>query len=182
MAKASGDTGSARQKHKRPAIDMAETSKLEQEIGELADLQRDVLVTRWTKIYRHPPPKGIKRGLMERAIAWHLQAKHSGGISPAVRRQLAATASSLGDRCLNMEPDGSSARDLETVCAPAPSSQLTAGTRLVREWHGKAYHVDVVDEGFVFEAKTYSSLSEIARIITGARWSGPRFFGLRRKA
>ena len=51
----------------------------------------------------------------------------------------------------------------------------------MREWHGRVYHVDVIEEGYVFEGRTYQSLSVIARLITGAHWSGPRFFGVGRR-
>lgn len=60
-------------------------------------------------------------------------------------------------------------------------SDIGTGTRLVREWHGSNHTVEVLAEGYSYQGKTYKSLSEIARIITGTRWSGPRFFGLNRK-
>ena len=194
-------------------------SDLSREIGRLADLPRAELVVHWHRIYRRPPPKGVKRGLLERAIAWHLQSKHFGGLSPSAKRQLKEAAGSLADagRCkpddtLEINEDAKDiassgcATDAPVASAPAsppahspgslapsplsplsPSSSppsspapvsLTPGSRLVREWHGKAHHVDVIEEGFVFEGKTYASLSAIAREITGARWSGPRFFGV----
>ncbi|MEZ5879425.1 MAG: DUF2924 domain-containing protein [Nitratireductor sp.] len=193
-------------------------SDLSREIGQLADLPRTDLVVHWHRIYRCPPPKGVKRGLLERAIAWHLQARHFGGMSPSVKRQLKEAVGSLvaSNRCkINDTCDaGVVDREVEastcaadsiadsapatppapspgslapapltppsashTLSSPAPMS-LTPGSRLVREWHGKAHHVDVIEEGFVFEGKTYASLSAIAREITGARWSGPRFFGV----
>lgn len=194
-------------------------SDLSREIGQLADLPRTELVVHWHRIYRCPPPKGVKRGLLERAIAWHLQARHFGGLSPSTKRQLKAAVGSLAgtSRCkinntcdiavVGREVDASTCATVITAdSAPAtrpapplgslspapllplsPSSTplpspapvcLTPGSRLVREWHGKAHHVDVIEEGFVFEGKTYASLSAIAREITGARWSGPRFFGV----
>lgn len=64
------------------------------------------------------------------------------------------------------------------MAAPKPS--IAAGSRLAREWNGKTHVVDVTDDGFFYAGKTYRSLSAIARAITGARWSGPRFFGLDR--
>jgi hypothetical protein len=54
----------------------------------------------------------------------------------------------------------------------------TPGTRLIREWHGQTHLVDVLEKGMLYQGRTYRSLSEVARVITGARWSGPRFFGL----
>lgn len=191
-------------------------SDLSREIGQLADLPRTDLVVHWHRIYRCPPPKGVKRGLLERAIAWHLQARHFGGLSPSVKRQLKEAVGSLAgaSRCkindthdvgvVDREVEASNraaapTADSAPASPPAPSPgsspppspfpsssppsspapvSLTPGSRLVREWHGKAHHVDVIEEGFVFEGKTYASLSAIAREITGARWSGPRFFGV----
>ena len=64
-------------------------------------------------------------------------------------------------------------------CAPPASKpHLAPGTRLLREWNGRTHQVDVTDDGFVWNGETYRSLSAVARAITGARWSGPRFFGL----
>jgi hypothetical protein len=63
-----------------------------------------------------------------------------------------------------------------------PPRRIKAGAVLVRTWQGKAYQVSVLDEGFSFEGRTYPSLSVVAREITGTRWNGPRFFGLREQA
>lgn len=158
---------------------MPSQSNLGQEIGQLSDLARPKLVERWRKIYRCAPPKGVKRGLLERAIAWHMQAKHYGGLSPSLKRRLKQNAFEIGS-------DGSAASSSMEASQPvalgpspsAGSTPLAPGTRLIRGWHGKSHCVDVIEDGFVFEGTTYSSLSAIARQITGARWSGPRFFGL----
>ena len=154
---------------------MSTGSNLEQEIGRLADLPRPELVRRWHRIYRYPPPRGVKRGLLERAIAWHLQARHFGSLSPANKRRLADAAGDLGgDKSAASRSSNASANPQPFV----PAATAATGTRLIREWHGRSHSVDVIEEGFVFEGRTYSSLSAIAREITGARWSGPRFFGL----
>ena len=161
---------------------MSSQSKLEQEIGELANLPRAELVERWLKIYRCAPPKSVKRGLLERAIAWHAQAKHFGGLSPAIRRQLAeiACGSSGGDIVASQPSDAQDTTSVAPTCSRdlVPTTSLAAGTRLIREWHGRSHSVDVIEEGFVFEGRIYGSLSAIAREITGARWSGPRFFNV----
>ena len=134
------------------------------------------------KIYRHVPPKSVKRGLLERAIAWHAQAKYFGGLSPAIKRQLAEIAGGLsnGDIAASRSTDAQNPTAVMSARSGnfVPTTSLAAGTRLIREWHGRNHSVDVIEEGFVFEGRTYSSLSAIAREITGARWSGPRFFGL----
>jgi Protein of unknown function (DUF2924) len=160
---------------------MAAQSRLETEIGRLADLPRDELVANWVTFFRNPPPRGVGRNLLELGIAWHMQARQLGGHAPSVRRHLQRL---ISDReRLVFDPDGEISSGEMTglavqdrVVSLAPS--LLPGTRLVREWHGHTHHVDVIDDGFVYEGKCYPSLSAIARTITGARWSGPRFFGL----
>ncbi len=167
------------------------------------------------------PPKGVKRGLLERSAAWNLQAKMFGGLSAEARRALKAAMrrveaqiqiarmarSSHGDgtgsRVAFEGPEG--VTDTTVSCAAAvvgaeavPSADavrpmrgprrsaavaalpvvLSPGARLLREWNGRQHFVDVVEEGYVFDGKTYRSLSAVAKRITGAHWSGPRFFGL----
>lgn len=154
---------------------MRERMGLEEEIGLLADLPRSELVARWTKLYRSPPPKGIKRGLLERAVAWHLQAKHHGGLSPNLRKQLENLATSaFGDVGNTVDRTQSLGKNHSPSLR---SVRLEVGTRLLREWHGKSYVVDVIDDGFLYDGRQFASLSAIAREITGTRWSGPRFFG-----
>lgn len=136
--------------------------------GELAALPtrpRTDLVAHWTAAYGNPPPKGISRRLLEYAVAYHVQVEAHGGLGSAVRRKLHQAASTTGN--LN-------------VRAPRASVSKTAppGSRLVREWHGRTYTADVVPDGVLYDGRQYRSLSEVARAITGTRWSGPRFFGL----
>jgi hypothetical protein len=144
------------------------SSKLEREIGELAGLSRSELADRWIKAFRCPPPKGIKRQLLERALAWRMQAKVHGGLSLSTIRQLRA----------NVVGSENSAASSNRPRRRRLAENLAHGTRLVREWHGKTHCVDVIDGGFVYEGKTFASLSAVARAITGTRWSGPRFFAL----
>ena len=72
----------------------------------------------------------------------------------------------------------------ETPSSGAPAESVSPGTHLVREWNGRTYQVEVIDNGYRFDGKTYPSLTTIAKRITGTHWSGPRFFGLtpKRKA
>ncbi len=135
---------------------------LEATIRELADLPRPDLTERWRQLYRTAPPKGISRPLLIRAVAYGMQVKHYGGLKPAVRRQLRKVA------------DGGSARAVANV----KSAGIAPGMRLIREWNGSSHVVEAVDGGFVWNGARYGSLSAVARAITGARWSGPRFFGL----
>jgi hypothetical protein len=138
---------------------------LEWEVGLLADLPRRDLVVRWKMLYRTAPPKGISRALLIRGIAYAVQVKRYGGLKPAVRRRLRAWSN--GDAAV-----GPGVMPNKAVMKASP------GTRLVREWNGVSHMVEVVDGGFVWNGERHSSLSAVARAITGARWSGPRFFGL----
>ena len=137
-------------------------TELERAISALADLPRADLVERWQELYGCDPPKGTSMDFMVRAIAYEMQAECYGGLKPAVVRRL--------DRIAGGKSES----------APKTPA-LDPGARLVREWNGATHTVDVTDEGFEWRGETYGSLSAIAREITGAVWSGPRFFGLRRR-
>ncbi len=138
-------------------------ARLEREIDALADLTRAELVERWRTHYRTDSPKGISRSLLVRAIAYEMQARRYGGLKPATDRRLRAIANSTAD--------GDHA-------GRKSSPRLQPGARLVREWNGVSQVVEVIEGGFFWNGDRYRSLSAIARAITGARWSGPRFFGL----
>ena len=160
---------------------MRADDKLEQEVAAICDLSREHLVERWEAAYGCPPPKGIKRGLLERAAAWHLQAKRLGGLSRSAR-QIIRDTTNAKKRKVHQHSNGVTGRYTHPakgegqVVKQAMSAR--PGTRLMREWNGRMHLVDVTDNGFVFDGRTYRSLSAIARRITGAHWSGPRFFGL----
>ncbi|MEM7429661.1 MAG: DUF2924 domain-containing protein [Pseudomonadota bacterium] len=130
-------------------------------IDELCSLSRRELAVRWIKVFGHPPPKGVKRRFLERGLAHRAQCRLLGGLKPKYKRQLSSRRMA-----------GPGQPRAQGAQRPAP------GTRLIREWNGKSYAVDVPDTGFRHDGETYKSLSAIARKITGARWSGPRFFGL----
>ncbi|MER8583349.1 DUF2924 domain-containing protein [Mesorhizobium sp. M1423] len=162
---------------------------LDSEIAALGDLTRDELTPAWTKAHGCPPPKGVKRGLLERSAAWHLQAKRLGGLTSTVKKTL-GTGNARRTNVNGIQPSntGPDRRDGVPSVRPASSDKaLTSpprsfppkvGSRLMREWNGRMHIVEVVDDGFVLDSKTYGSLSAVARRITGAHWSGPRFFGL----
>ncbi len=131
----------------------------------IPNLSRAQLVERWTRIHRRPPPKGLSRRLLEYAAAYDVQAREHGGLKPAIRRKLRQRASGVE------APARAAGRDCK-------AKTLSPGTRLMREWRGRTHRVDVLETGFLCDGKHYGSLSQIARAITGASWSGPRFFGL----
>jgi len=138
---------------------------------------RAALVEAWTETYGSPPPKGISTRLLGLAIAYEQQVKTHGGLSKAAKRKLAAIAS---EACSS--PTCEDAIEVDAMVADCTKSRHSirpqAGTRLMREWNGKTHVVDVLDKGVLYNGRTYRSLSSVARAITGARWSGPRFFGL----
>ena len=129
------------------------------EIERLSGLSLGDLRLAWAAEFRRDPPKGLWRDLLLRTLAWRLQEKAFGGHDKATLKLLEAHGQKrAGDeRC----------------------RRLKTGTVLIRDFAGTRHTVTIVREGFVWQEKTYSSLSAIARIITGTNWNGPRFFGLR---
>lgn len=151
---------------------------IETEVAALGDLSREELTAQWEKIYKCSPPKGVRRELLIRAAAWHLQAKRLGGFSTETRRMLRSAIDRVEKRFADRDRQPSVVTGDIKVTIALKRKQVLPGARLVRDWNGKTHTVDVVEDGFIFEAKLYRSLSSIARKITGAHWSGPRFFGL----
>lgn len=134
----------------------------------LASMSQSQLRAEWRRWHKGQlMPVGLGRDLATRAIAWAMQERVHGGLTPAVTRQLRGLANEL-------EETG----DIEI----GKALTLKPGTKLTREWHGQIYHVLVMEEGFQFQDRHYRSLTPIAREITGVHWSGPRFFGLKEKA
>ena len=121
----------------------------------------------WRRLHRAPPPMRLSRDLLLRAITYKLQERPLGGLSKSIIRKLER---------LNLNSEASDAQK------PAPPISLKAGTRLVREWRGVTHTVLVHADGFEWNGRRYRSLTIVAREITGAHWSGPRFFGLRERA
>lgn len=130
-------------------------------LADLASLSREGLVMRWQGVFNQPPPSNLSVQLMRSAIAYELQSGPAGGLSKRARDELRRVATSPGKR---------------------PARQPRAGAQLVREWNGVPHIVDIVDGGYVYQGKAHGSLTAIAFEITGARWSGPRFFGLKTRA
>ncbi len=127
----------------------------------------DGLRTEWRRLYRAHPPKRVARDLLVLGVAWKIQETAYGGLGAATKRRLANLAKT-------MEQDGDLAR--------SRVARLKPGAKLVREWRGKTHTVVVIEDGFEWRGSRWRSLSAIAREITGAHWSGPRFFGLNGKA
>jgi hypothetical protein len=129
------------------------------EISRLSGLPIKGLRIAWAAEFRRDPPKGLWRDLLLRTLAWRIQERAFGGHDKRTLKFLEAYGQKkAGDqRC----------------------QRLKSGTVLIREFQGVRHTVTIVAEGFIWREKTWTSLSAIARIITGANWNGPRFFGLR---
>lgn len=140
--------------------------KLEAELKALPDLPRSELQKRWVELYETPCPVRISRKLLTYALAYRMQEKVYGGLDKITLRKLEKAKAALA-----------AGRPL----APA-EPKIKPGTRFVREWHGTLHEVTVVERGVQYRKKTWPSLSAVAREITGVRWSGPRFFGLKKGA
>jgi hypothetical protein len=171
-----GDTASTVPRRRRDG--MSKGMLADSEVAALGELSRVDLAEQWARAYHHPPPKGARRDFLLRAAAWHSQASRLGGLPAETRRMLRAATSQRKKR-FAAAPEASAPAPAALATSEAvPRMQLTPGTRLVRDWNGRSYVVDVLEEGFAFEGRLHKSLTAIACQITGAHWSGPRFFGL----
>ena len=143
--------------------------EIELEMRRVAAMSRAELVSQWPTYFKVPPPRKASIEFLRMAIAWHRQARECPATIARLQRRLSRIAAAFAA--------GKRPREIGT------GVHVRSGATLVRTWRGKDYAVTVVGGGFVFEGTTYASLSEIARKITGTRWNGPSFFGLRsRKA
>jgi len=126
---------------------------LDAELTALETMPRDKLRVAWNRHVRTTPPN-VSAGLLRLALAHHLQSQAMGGVTKAMERKL------------------------QEIAGGQTSVRVNAGTRLVREWRGKVHMVTVSEDGrYRWQERDWNSLSEIAREITGTRWSGPAFFG-----
>jgi hypothetical protein len=140
-------------------------SNISKQIAKLPGFSREQLLELWQKLYGRAAPAGIRRELIVPFLAYRIQENAYGGLNPSTLSEL---------RCI--------ARDLEK---PGSSTdfrsrpRIKCGTRLIRQWRGETHEVVVAESGYEYGEIRYQSLSEIARKITGTRWSGPAFFGLK---
>jgi len=155
---------SARRTKIAPAPPDSESTEVE--IARLRDLDLGALRGRWQTVFSKRPPPHLPRHLVFRTLAYRLQADRWGDLDGEAKRLL----------------DHSATPETAAQNAMArPSTEVRAGTVLGREWNGRMHRVAVLTEGFAWNGKTYPSLSQVALAITGTRWNGPRFFGMRDK-
>jgi hypothetical protein len=156
----------------RVVIDPApDRGSLDNEIARLRGLDVGELRARWHTVFRRRAPPHLSRHLLFRILAYRLQADRLGDLDADSRRLLDRIGSGASEETDRLVADFNRSR-----------TELRPGTLLTREWEGHLQRVMVLADGFSWNGKTYPSLSKVAFAITGSRWSGPRFFGLRDKA
>ncbi len=167
----------------------ADIKNAEQQLAKIANLSLPDLLEHWHALGFGEPPR-LPLPLMQRLLAQLLQEQIYGGLPASAMRKLdpaacvdesdASASSCVTKPSSQRPPYRTSPTSKLRTSRPSPSRQVTlrAGTRLVREWNGLTISVEVVDDHFVWNDAPYRSLSEIARAVTGTRWSGPRFFGI----
>jgi hypothetical protein len=141
-------------------------SDIEARLLALGALTTAELRIEWRRLYRGTAPIRLSRDLLIRGVAYKVQEHAHGGLSLGIKRRLHSLTEGSDQR------DGS---------ATAPAITMKPGTKLIREWHGQAHTVSVLDDGFEYEGERYPSLTRIARRITGVHWSGPLFFGISKR-
>ncbi|UXX83792.1 DUF2924 domain-containing protein [Roseovarius pelagicus] len=124
-------------------------------IAEIDAFDRTECLNRWREMFDRPTPKYLSPQFMKRVLIWEAQNRALGGVSVKTTRRLKRIAAD---------------KTVATIAKP--------GSHLIREWNGRTYQVEVTGSGFVMDGKTWRSLSAIAKHITGAHWSGPRYFGV----
>ncbi|MFZ1134851.1 MAG: DUF2924 domain-containing protein, partial [Candidatus Korobacteraceae bacterium] len=137
-------------------------NSLATQIDSLSKTDNDALSALWQKLFQSAPPDELRRALMVRILAYRIQEQAFRGLSPGARQRLRQMA-----RALEKNPGA--------AISAAPG--FKPGTRLIRQWRGHTHVVTVKAKGYEYQGSLYQSLSEIARLITGTRWSGPLFFG-----
>jgi hypothetical protein len=141
------------------------------EIAHLRGLDFKGLRSRWQSVFQRPPPDHLPRHLLFAIIAYRIQADRLGDLDHETKQIL--------DRTVSNETGAAASARL--VSFDQKRAELTPGTVLVREWDRQSQRVMVMADGFAWNGQTYDSLSKVAFAITGTKWNGPRFFGLRDK-
>jgi hypothetical protein len=156
---------------KRRSAHAKAKSSIGEEIAHLRGLDLKGLRSRWRGVFQSAPPDLLPRHLLFAIIAYQIQADRFGELDHETRQMLGRTISNETD----------SAVSARLVSFDQKRTELTPGTVLVREWDQHSQRVMVMADGFAWNGQTYDSLSKVAFAITGTKWNGPRFFGLRDK-
>ena len=148
-----------------PPTSYADVAEVERQIAELVDRSTPELRLAWRQLHHTGPPLGLSRDLIIRGLAEKLQQRAHGGPSRPLQRRLRMLAGEFEKGAGSFDPGG------------VPKT----GTSLVRRWRGHTHTVFVCEDGFEYDGQRYRSLTVIAERITGAHWSGPRFFGINKR-
>jgi hypothetical protein len=140
-------------------------ANISKQIAKLPNFSRQRLLDLWQELYGRSAPPGIRRELMVPFLTYRLQEKAYGGLKPSTRAELRRIARSL--------ENSTASPNLRIL------PKIKTGTHILRKWKGEMHDVGVTEFGYEYRGSGFRSLSEIARKITGTRWSGPAFFGLR---
>ena len=181
-----------------PSRSARQAAKLEAALSELEMLDLDALRSRWHRLVGRPAPVTFRVSLLRAALAYKRQEQVQGGVKASTRRLLHRVADAAdparrdhlasSDGQAGTPPNPAVSRSTQAEPAsgrrrtPSPPLRIKPGTRLLRTWQGGTHEVLVGDDGVSYRGQAYRSLSEVARLITGQRWSGPLFFGLKRRA
>ena len=133
-------------------------------LDSLPTMSKDALSALWQQLFQSPPPHQLRRQLVVRILAYRIQEQEFRGLNPSAHQRLRQMARALE-------------RDPAAEISDAPS--FKPGTRLIRQWQDRTHIVTVEENGYEYQGSRYQSLSEVARLVTGTRWSGPLFFGLK---
>ena len=141
--------------------------KIDQQLAQLSTMKRQELQSLWQKLFGRQPSSRLRRETLLPILGYRIQEKTYGGLKESLSRKLRELA-----------------EDCPTDRKPVVKSILRPkiGTRFIREWKGRLHEVTVLENGYEYDNRTYRSLSEIAHLITGTKWSGPAFFGIRRRS
>jgi len=146
---------------------------IENIIKELETLPRVELIKNWQKRFNLTPPQQVRREFLIKHIAWDIQAQQQGGYTPQTKKKLETLSKALAK---NNEIQDINIANLKIH----QNIEIKEGTKLIREYQGKNHEVLALDKGFKYKDKTYKSLSAIANEITGSRWNGKVFFGIKK--
>ena len=136
-------------------------------LSSLPNLQKTALVKLWQQLFKTDPPDGLRKELLIQFLAYRMQEEEFGGLTNRCHTRLRELSKAL---------EGNSNKSVSNGKSVKP------GTRLIRQWKEQVHVVNVEEGNYEYRGTRYQSLSEIARLITGTRWSGPLFFGLKGKS
>lgn len=147
---------------------------MKETVKQLQQLSREELIQKWKKLFKTNSPHHARKDLLIKHIAWELQAKKQGGYSAQTKKQL----DKLADKLAKKQEVNES--EIKESCRQSSTLEIKSGTKLIREYKGEKHEVIALEKGFEYKGRRYNSLSAIANEITGTRWNGKLFFGVKK--